>query len=564
MLDLITRARCLAFLDACSRGFRAYACLALVCLTLFIPGLSRFPVMDRDEARYAQATKQMLESGDFITIRFQDEFRNKKPVGIYWLQAAAVRAVGLQHQDQIWPYRLPSAIGATLSVLFCFGIGAMLTERRTAFLAALLLACSPLMQTLAHLATTDMVLLCAILAAQGCMLSIFTRLDQRLKPSFFSALGFWLAVGAGVLVKGPFILALCGSTGLLLWLRTKEKGKAIAAFQPWIGLPLLVAMVLPWYLAIQKVTNGAFVEESLGKDFLGKLIAGQESHGALPGFYLLLLPLTFWPAAGALVPGFCRAWSLRKTDWLSTVCLCWIIPYWIMIELAPTKLVHYMMPLYPAFAILAARELLSDSMYELSCKWLRAFHGYFRGLAWLVAPLLLLAGIAAPLVIEHRLLLSGVFISSVAAIYIWQRGGMGKERRLEGTGLVLCCSVLMFPWVFQGLGPGLKSLWMTPQIVDKYNALKSGGEGERLAIYGYHEPSLVFSTATDTLLAGPQGVAQAMINNPDCIGVVKRKKDAAFHEAMKSAGIQYRLTGTVAGFNYSKGKPTYLDFYCRD
>ena len=69
---------------------RAVTLLVLVGLLFFLPGFFNIPPVDRDEARFAQATKQMVESGDFVDIRFQDEVRYKKPVGIYWLQAAVV------------------------------------------------------------------------------------------------------------------------------------------------------------------------------------------------------------------------------------------------------------------------------------------------------------------------------------------------------------------------------------------------------------------------------------------------------------------------------------------
>src|SRR5262245_28932496 len=73
---------------------RAVAVLLVVALLSFLPGFFSIPPIDRDEARFAQATKQMLESGDYVDIRFQDEVRYKKPVGIYWLQAAVVKKIG--------------------------------------------------------------------------------------------------------------------------------------------------------------------------------------------------------------------------------------------------------------------------------------------------------------------------------------------------------------------------------------------------------------------------------------------------------------------------------------
>ena len=91
-------------------GVPPYALLCLLCLILDAPGLASIPPVDGDEARFAQATRQMLETGDFIRIRVQEEARNKKPIGIHWLQAAAVALFSTPGSSAIWPYRLPSAL----------------------------------------------------------------------------------------------------------------------------------------------------------------------------------------------------------------------------------------------------------------------------------------------------------------------------------------------------------------------------------------------------------------------------------------------------------------------
>ena len=90
--------------------------LAVLTLSMTLPGLANLPVIDRDEARFAQASVQMAESGDLINIRFQDEARNKKPAGIYWLQTAAIKAFGQTGKRTIWVQRLPSVLGALIAV----------------------------------------------------------------------------------------------------------------------------------------------------------------------------------------------------------------------------------------------------------------------------------------------------------------------------------------------------------------------------------------------------------------------------------------------------------------
>jgi 4-amino-4-deoxy-L-arabinose transferase-like glycosyltransferase len=125
---------------------RACALLLLISLSCFVPGFLTLQPMDRDEPRFAQASKQMLESGDFVDIRFQDEARHKKPVGIYWLQSttiAAAEALGVpQARSTIALYRLPSLVGALAAVLLTYWAALAVLAPRGAFLAAGLMAAS--------------------------------------------------------------------------------------------------------------------------------------------------------------------------------------------------------------------------------------------------------------------------------------------------------------------------------------------------------------------------------------------------------------------------------------
>ena len=102
-------------LEGWARGGRGPLMAAIVAVIAGLPGLFLTPTVDRDEPRFAQATAQMLESGDFVSPRFQDQPRFKKPVGIYWLQAASVTLVSHVEDREIWAYRLPSLLGAALA-----------------------------------------------------------------------------------------------------------------------------------------------------------------------------------------------------------------------------------------------------------------------------------------------------------------------------------------------------------------------------------------------------------------------------------------------------------------
>ena len=152
---------------------RATAFLILCGLLLFLPGFFNIPPIDRDEARFAQATKQMVESGDFVDIRFQDDVRYKKPVGVYWLQAAAVETastLGLPRaQLRIWLYRVPSLVGAIGAVLLTYWTALAFVTRRGAIFAGLILCSSVLLGAEARLAKTDAMLLLTVVAAMGAM-----------------------------------------------------------------------------------------------------------------------------------------------------------------------------------------------------------------------------------------------------------------------------------------------------------------------------------------------------------------------------------------------------------
>ena len=135
----------------------------LFCLIAFLPGFFQIPPVDRDEARFAQASKQMVETGQYVDIRFQNEVRYKKPVGIYWLQVASVKsapALGVPDaKTTIWLYRLPSLFGAIGAVLATYWAALAFVCRRSALLAALMMASSILLGVEARLATTDASLL---------------------------------------------------------------------------------------------------------------------------------------------------------------------------------------------------------------------------------------------------------------------------------------------------------------------------------------------------------------------------------------------------------------------
>src|SRR5258706_1072225 len=188
-------------LDRWVRGWRGPLFAALVALIAGLPGVIAVPTLDRDEARFAEATAQMLETRDFVAIRFQDEARNKKPVGIHWLQAASVKALSHSEDRAIWAYRIPSLLGAMLAAAACAWGAAAFLRRDLAALAGAALGASFILSTEAVFAKTDAVLCGAVTLAMASLARIY--LAGRGGPPAGRTVNilFWIGLTLSVLVK---------------------------------------------------------------------------------------------------------------------------------------------------------------------------------------------------------------------------------------------------------------------------------------------------------------------------------------------------------------------------
>ncbi|HXP12161.1 MAG TPA: glycosyltransferase family 39 protein, partial [Stellaceae bacterium] len=446
-------------------GWRPYALLGLLCLGLYLPGARDLPVMDRDEARFAQATRQMIESGDYLNIRFQDEARNRKPAGIYWLQALSVASLSEVSRGAIWPYRLPSLLGAVAAVFLTFALGRSLVGPSAALLGAALLASSLTLVAEAHLAKTDAVLLGLTAAAQLSLGKIYCAARNRGKHEVRPrsgeawALLFWAALGAAALVKGPVAPLLALLTALSLVAADRE-ARWLLDLRPLWGAALFLAIVGPWLYLVSRATQGAFLSESLGHDFLGKLAGAREGHGVPPGAYTMLLALTFWPGSLFLGGGLLRGWIVRAQP-AERFLLAWAVPFWIALELVPTKLPHYLLPVYPALALLAAQALVKGVKRPL---WLDVA----SGILWAAASLALAAVlIAAPMALGRGLSAAGV---TAAAIILLMGGTLlyrfGRQRTppQASPGLAARAAILALLTLAPGLGlvaPSLDRLWLS-------------------------------------------------------------------------------------------------------
>jgi len=537
-----------------------YFFLILICLVFFVPGLSTLPPVDRDESRFAQASSQMLETGDFIQIRFQDEPRNKKPIGIYWLQAASAALSGTAESRKIWPYRIPSLLGAIFSVLLTFALGKRLFGKRTGLLGAVLAASSLLLVIEAHLATTDAVLLATIMAAQGALSRFYIRENENESHKIGAFLTFWTAQAIGILVKGP-VTPMIGLLTIGCLTAADRDAKWLKSLKPLLGLAITAILVSPWMIAIALATRGAFFQQALVGDMLFKVASGQESHGFPPGFYLLLMPLTLWPASAMAGVSIFRAWNSRSAPAVR-FCLAWIIPAWIVFELIPTKLPHYVLPLYPALCLLVAHTIFpgeEGNAREPASRLVRTMYASCQ----LVILLLGLGALALPWFLDHRFEPLGLIPATAgiaaAMLAAWK---FCKRRYVHAAAVTIAATALVVAPSFQWILPNVNWLWLSRNVANA--AKQRGGDNVMLCSSGYHEPSLVFQLGTRTLLTSPNGAAVFLRSNTRAMALIDCSEDDDFKRETKNLGLQVKPAGAFYGFNYSKGRVMLLRLYVVD
>ena len=540
-------------LDRFIAGWRGPVMAALVALLAGLPVLALLPPLDRDESRYAQATSQMLESGDYVDIRFQDEPRWKKPVGIYWMQAAAVAVTSSVENRDIQAYRIPSILGAMLAAAAAAWAGGAMFGRRAGFLAGAMLGASFLLSTEAGIAKTDAMLCGAVTLAMAALARIYLATRAGEAPRRPHKLLFWLGLGLSILIKGPIGLIVVVPAILLLSLWDRNV-KWLARLGWGWGLPLVALIVGPWAIAITIATDGGFWREAIAGDLAPKIAGGHESHGAPPGYYLLGALVMFFPATLMLPAALSTAWS-RRAEPAVRFLVCWLVPAWIIFEATPTKLVHYTLPTYGALALLAAAALTRPignvsryagaalsvlgglALVAITVYGLTEF-GRSTAQTWATITIVFaaLAALIGAFLLLHRAAVTAVVVA-VALGIVAHAGLAGTIRQLRPLAIA----------------PQLQ------QVLERADLHPRQGRPGPVAITGFHEPSFVFLTGRETELTDAAGAAKALAEGRPVI--VEARDADAFSAASAELGVTGRAVGLVDGHNYSRGDDVRLTVY---
>lgn len=576
-------------------GWGAPLALAALIFCAYFFNSTCSSIWDRDEARFARATAEMVSTGNYLFPTFLGKLRPDKPILIYWLMSVPVRMFG--HVE--WAYRLCAVFGTTLACFFTYFIGRRLFNHRTGLWGMAILAANPLLFYTGAVATSDAVLLAFITAS-------FAVFADALKGGFSvkHAAALSVVFAGGLMTKGPVALLPLIPFLITSVMLRRELGSPLPAILK-IGASVIVAALVfaAWFCPANAATNGEFYHQAFGHHVVDRISKPLENHGGYSPFYLVFYVLVivagFFPwtlyLPGALADLLWSRPSIETvtnsgTDRGRTLLLIWIATFLIIMTAISTKLPHYVLPIWPALALCVGAYL--DATAHEDAKSAGAVWTVAGGFLFLAVALAAAAGLGfgpeylissyvkkpeplwTPFANESRSIRSvfGALMLIVAIPVIFRH----KVAHFASNARVLLVVALVF---LIGIGaflmPSFEQIKISKLLADQVRQHVS--TDTPVTVCGYNEASLVFylnrnvediiPERTDNAKAdaknAPRPAPQAAAKIVDQAvsdwaakpepGVLIIPKP--MYERLRSdAGLrELPQIGEVHGFNYSKG-----------
>lgn len=398
----------------------------------FFWNLGGAPLFDRDEGAFSVATAGMFERDDFISVYNNGKPRYEKPIFIHWCQAVPVAVFGPQE----FAFRLPSAVAASLWVVFLYRFLRQRRDRQTARVAAVLMATAVGIMSIGRAAIADGVLNVLVTLA---MLDIF-RWSEAPRRGLQLRIFLWLALG--MLTKGPIALGVPGLVSLLYFL---VRGRWRDWFRLWVcwpGIALFLVVAVPWHVAQYLKEGQAWIDGFFLEHNVGRFAGAMEGHGGDVWYYLPVLLIAFLPHTALLLRILPRVRQWRQ-DSLDLYCWLWFAFVFVFFTVSDTKLPHYVyIGIAPLFMLMGRyRE-------DLSSRWLALLPGVLLMTVLVAMPAIVPVVLAnledpnfGPLLAEAPPLLGAGYVVPVAAglvvmLVVGWRVGRPVWRALAVAGLV--------------------------------------------------------------------------------------------------------------------------------
>ena len=405
---------------------------------IFFTGLGNFALTDPDEVFYAETAREMQVRGEFLTPYIFGEPQFEKPPFYYWLVKISFSAFGVNE----FSARLPSAIFGLFGVVGIFLLGRALFNKRTGFLAGLILASNIKYVVLARACVTDIILCVFILYAFLFFFLGYKNVSGK-KP-YYLLTAFFL--GLAVLTKGPVGILLPGAIIIGFLLFTKDIGRLRK--MPWLsGSIIFLAVSLPWYLLMYKAHGKEFIDMFFGFHNIIRYLEPEHKIGDNFYFYLPVMLGGFFPWSLFLPVGVWQMFREKAKDIkkINIFLILWVLVIFVFFSISRTKLVTYIFPLYPALALIAARFLDLFPGKALSKKQKRVTKGLvvfsFIALAGGLFGLSVIARVKYPAIANNILIVGAVFLITMFLVTMVLAK---KKYRLGGALFMLSFGIFLF------------------------------------------------------------------------------------------------------------------------
>ncbi|MDB5347366.1 MAG: glycosyl transferase family 39 [Schlesneria sp.] len=515
--------------------WRHQVILGLVAGLVFFTNLGSYALFDEDEPKNAVCGFEMYERGDWIVPTFNAQLRTDKPILIYWWMQLSFRLFGVSE----FSARLGSALLAVGTVFLTYHMGRKLYSPPIAFLAALILATSLMFSVLGRAVTPDATLLSclmlvfssyvwAVAARRGghfCGVDASSQNIELVPQSMWTAVPMFAAMGLAILAKGPIgVLLPCTIIGLFLLINRRTRDLAdgrlpsptgswwrryaqsvLQVFRPgsffqtvlamrliW-GALIVMAVALPWYVLVGLKTDGAWLKGFLGDHNLGRFLEPKENHSGPIIYYAVVLlmgcfpwsvflPLAVWQLRTRLIKG--ATWS--DSDRLLA---CWTGVWFVFFSLARTKLPNYVLPMYPALALVTARFLHEWTLSAVGTGMV-SFRHSLRALSFGGVVIMVGIPIASTILFPGEQLLSLIGVVPLAGGAIAYVATLHEQRTRALR--VICVTAVTLALLVVGIAPLRVGQHLdSPKLAGAARQI-SGSDRPTMATIDAYAPSLIF------------------------------------------------------------------------
>lgn len=487
--------------------------LIFFCLFLFFHKLGMVSLFDVDEAVFAEATREMVETGNWLTPQYNYTNRYDKPILFYWLMAIAYKVFGIGELQA----RFMSALFGTILVIALFYFTKKAVGRNWGLLTSLIAATSLEVIVYSRSAVTDITLTFFITMSLLCFYMGFNS-PTRGKAGFPLLrntatgsgggkswyLGFYIFTALAVLTKGPIGIVTPGLTAITFTLITGTFKRTLKEMKLLYGITLFIIIAVPWYALEIGVNGWEYINAFFVKHNLRRYTGVISGHGGPIYYFLPVLLLGFFPWSPFLPYAIYKytPWRIRNITLTSgqqffLFASVWFTVTFIFFSLSRTKLPNYILLLFPALAIMAGRYWEEFLIAKENNRGITYSFGFFILCSFLLSvgffflPSILLRFVpdlnpfsigTGPYVIGV-VLLGGTAIFSLSLFF---------NKRTLAFGIIVAMMLLFTYFLIDGILPIADGYLQAPLKEISKRAGRELGPEEDLIIYGLNRPSILF------------------------------------------------------------------------